>query len=268
MTDRQPRTALITGASAGIGEAFARLLAEDGYDLVLTARRLQRLQELGRELGERHGVAVTSLAADLSDPEAPRRISEQLYEAGIDVDFLINNAGYGIPETFLRVDWEKHADFLQVMVTAVCALTYQLLPGMIERGYGRIINVSSVAGLLPGSAGGTLYGAAKSFLIKFSESLWLELRGTGVQVTALCPGFTYSEFHDVSGTREQVSQIPSFAWMPARTVARQGIEAVMRNDPVYINGVFNELLVGATALTPHRVRLAASHRGSKRLSQK
>jgi short-subunit dehydrogenase len=268
MTQGKARTALVTGASAGIGEAFARLLAEDGFDLVLTARRLQRLQALGQKLQEAHGVRVTAIGEDLSDPDAPRRIAAQLEENGTRVDMLVNNAGYGIPEPFLGVGWEAHAAFIQVMVTAVCDLTYKFLPGMIERGYGRIINVSSVAGLLTGSAGSTLYGAAKSFLIKFSESLWLELEGTGVHVTALCPGFTYTELHDVSGTREQISKTPAFMWMQARTVARQGIDAVMRGDPVYVNGVFNGLLAGVTALSPRGLALSISRSLSKRLAQK
>lgn len=268
MTHDNTRTALVTGASAGIGEAFARLLAEDGFNLVLTARRLQRLQSLERELHERHGVAVMSIGADLSDAKAPQRIAEQLADSDIRVDFLVNDAGYGMPETFLEVGWERHAAFIQVTVTAVCDLTHKLLPGMIERGYGRIINVSSVAGLLPGSAGNTLYGAAKSFLIKFTESLWLELEGTGVNVTALCPGFTYSEFHDVTGTRERVSKTPSFVWMQARTVARQGIEAVNKGEPVHINGVFNSLLAGATALAPRGLTLSVSRNRSKMLSRK
>ncbi len=258
------RTALITGASAGIGRAFAEELAADGFDLVLTARRLSRLEALGQELEKRYGVHVMSIGADLADPATPRILMQRVEAAGKPVDMLVNNAGYGIAATYLDAGWDQHAAFIRVLVTAVCELTHLALPSMIERGYGRIVNVASVAALLPGSSGATLYGGAKAFLVKFTESLWLELEGTGVHVSALCPGFTYSEFHDVSGTRQQVSKLPGFLWMDANTVARQGIEAVHRGQPVCVNGAANKALVGTTKVVPGRLALALSRRQSKR----
>jgi len=176
------------------------------------------------------------------------------------VDALVNNAGYGVPGTYLRSPWERHDATLQVMVTAVIELTYRLLPGMLERGYGRIINVASVAGLIPASAGHTLYSATKAFLIKFSESLGHEVRAKGVHVLALCPGFTHSEFHDVLGTREQMKHTPAWLWLDAETVARQGYDAVMAGLPLYINGRVYRAIVMLVKYSPHWLIAAIERR--------
>lgn len=244
------RTALITGASAGIGTSFAHVFAEHGFDLVLTARRDDRLSELAKVIATQYGRRVHIVAADLADPSAPAKIEREITNASITIDVLVNNAGYGLAGNFLDCTWEQHRDFLQVMVTAVADLTRRFLPGMIARRYGRIINVASLAGLVPVSAGHTLYGASKSMLIKFSQSLALEAMAHNVHVTALCPGFTYSEFHDVNGMRQQVSQLPSFMWMDADTVARQGYDAVMRGDIVCVNGRVNRFIAFITRVMP------------------
>ena len=255
------RTALITGASAGIGKAFAEQLAKDGFDLILTARRRDRLDALAQEIAKDRGVRVEVIAEDLCDPAAPERIMAELKSRGLHVDVLVNNAGWGIAQTFVEVPWHKHAEFIQVLVTAVAQLTHLVLPGMIERRYGRIVNIASLAGLLPGAPTSTLYAAAKSFLVKFSESLSGELGGTGVHVTAVCPGFTYSEFHDAMGTRGVVSKLPGAMWQNADAVAREGIAAVMRGDAVYVTGPVNRALAavmrhlpGETALRIVRAR--------------
>jgi short-subunit dehydrogenase len=237
-----PRTALITGASAGIGAAFAHVFAEQGFDLVLTARRGDRLSELARVIAFRHGRRVHIIEADLADRSAPAAIEQQIAAAGLTIDVLVNNAGYGLPGSFLDCAWDQHRDFLQVLVTAVAELTHRFLPGMIARRYGRIINVASLAGLVPSAAGHTLYGASKAMA--------LETASSNVHVTALCPGFTYSEFHDVNGMRQQVSQLPSFMWMDADTVARQGYAAVMRGDMVCINGRANRAIAYVTRVMP------------------
>ncbi len=217
------KLALVTGASAGIGAAFARIYASHGYDVALSARRKDRLDSLGEELRLRFGVETLSLAADLSDPAAPQRILDDLAAQGRTVDALVNNAGYGVPGGFADNDWATHAAFLQVMVTAPSALARLVVNGMIERRFGRIVNLASLAGLVPGGAGSTLYGAAKAFLIRFSQSLHLEVRESDVHVCALCPGFTYSEFHDVTGTRARVSRsVPPWAWLGADEVAACG----------------------------------------------
>lgn len=247
------RTVLITGASSGIGKAFAMEFARNGFDVVLTARRKERLEELGRTIVDTHNVKVEIVADDLADPEAAFRIVRALSGRSVTIDALVNNAGYGFPDKFESTRWEQQRDFIQVLVTSGVALVHSLLPGMLERGYGRIINVASLAGLVSGASGYTLYGAAKSFMIKFSEALNLEVEGRGVHVSAVCPGFTYTEFHDVAGVREQVSRMPEYMWMDAGTVARQGFEAVMRNRPVLVNGRLNGLLALLARYMPQSI---------------
>lgn len=258
------RFALITGASAGIGAAFAKALAQDGVDLVLTARRLDRLQALQKEIADAHGVRVEVITADLADSAAPQALFAELARRGIAIDILVNNAGYGIAAKYKDTKWEEQAAFLQVMVTAVAQLTHLLLPGMLARDYGRIINIASLAGLTYGTPGATLYSAAKSFMIKFTEALSLELQSTGVSATAVCPGFTFSEFHDVNGMRSRVSKLPSALWMDADTVARQGIKAAMAGQDVYINGTVNQLIAAAMRHLPKSATRALTARQSKR----
>lgn len=167
--EKETRNALVTGASAGIGEAFAEELAKDGVGLVLTARREDRLLELAKRLASKWGVEAKVIPADLSHLDAPKRLFDQVSEAGIAIDYLINNAGYGVPSYYLDSSWDIHQRFMQVMVTAVIELTYLFLDGMTKRNFGRIINVSSVGGLMPGHPGSTLYPAAKAFGIRFSD---------------------------------------------------------------------------------------------------
>ena len=244
------RTALVTGASAGIGAAFAEEFARHGYDVVLTARREDRLRELATRLEREHGTRARVGTADLARRDAPRELAQALERDGIVVDALVNNAGYGVPGRYLRSPWDTHDAFLQVMTVAVAELTHRLLPGMVARRFGRIINVASLAGLVPASAGHTLYGASKIFLVRFSEALALEVAPHGVHVTALCPGFTYSEFHDVNGMRPRVSRLPSWLWMDAVRVAREGYAAVDAGRSVYIPGRVNRTIAGLSALLP------------------
>lgn len=256
LMDHAPRrTALVTGASAGIGAALARVFAEHGFDLVLTARREERLQALSRDLGRRFRIDARVLVADLADPAAPARIFETCLAGGRQVDVLVNNAGYGLRGGFLDASWEQHARFIQVMMTALAELTHRFLPAMIDRRYGRIINVASLAGLAPATAGHTLYAASKAFVIRFSQSLAFEARRHGVHVTALCPGFTYTEFHDASGTRALVNQLPKWMWTNADRVAREGYEAVMRGQIIRVPGRVNRLLASLVHLLPESVVL-------------
>ena len=250
MSEGRGRTALVTGASSGIGRAFAELLAEKGYALVLTARRGDRLDELGAALRQRHGVETHTIVADLSEADAPGRIAAELQRRQLRIDVLVNNAGYGVPGSYVNVMWPDHSRFMQVMVTAVLDLTYRLLPSMIERGWGRVINIASVAGMVPSPAGHTLYGASKAFLIRFSEALASENMARGVNVTAVCPGFTYSEFHDVLGTRDRMNKMPKLLWLNADDVAREGYDAVMRGDSVVVNGRIYRLLVWLNGALP------------------
>lgn len=246
------RTALVTGASAGIGRQLAWVFARHGFNLVLVARRRERLEELSARLREEFGVEARVLASDLADPKAPERIFDELARATVAVDALVNNAGYAIAERFSESNWRQKADLIQVMATAVAHLCHLFAPAMVERGYGRILNIASLTVYAPPSEG-NLYAATKSFVMSMSRSLSQELSNRGVHVTALCPGFTYSEFHDVMGTREAVSRLPSFLWMDARTVAEQGYDAVMRGDAVYINGRVNRLIAGLCAILPNAI---------------
>ena len=251
MTHR--RLCLITGASAGIGAEFARQYAALGWDLALTARREDRLKALAEELGYTYGLSVITIAQDLARANAVDKILAALSEQGRHVDALVNNAGYGLPGTFLNTSWKAQAEFLRVLYTAPIEMTHKVLPGMAERGYGRIINVASLAGYAPGSAGHTLYASVKAGLIKFSESIEAECRAAGhddIHCTALCPGFTWSEFHDVNGTRAETNKMPKWMWMQAEPVVRAGIDAVNAGHPVVVPGGVNKALASLTRILP------------------
>ena len=240
--------ALVTGASSGIGAEIAREYARRGKPLVLTARRAERLDALAAEL--RALVPVEVIPADLADREAPARLFAATNARGLHVDTLVNNAGYGVPGRYLSAGWNTHADFLQVMVTAVAELTHLYLPAMEAAGRGRILNVASLAGLVPPSPGHTLYGATKAWLIRFSECLDMEVKPRGVHVTALCPGFTYTEFHDANGMRATVSKLPKWLWLDSETVARLGVDAVEAGRARVVTGGVNRLVAAACKYLP------------------
>lgn len=260
--------ALITGASAGIGKVFAKALAAKGANLVLVARRKDRLDALAAELETAHHVKTHCIEADLSEPSAPDAIVNALDHADVNVDILINNAGFGLPGYYTESDWPAHRDFLELMVTSYAQLTRAFLPGMLERGYGRIIHVSSVAGLVPGSAGHTMYGASKAFLVSFAQSLAAECDGRGVQVSALCPGFTYSEFHDVNETRGLVSQLPKYMFMDAEPVVDGALAAVEKGHVVYVPGAWNKFTVWLMKALPRPWGAAMVRRQSARFRRK
>ena len=240
--------ALVTGASSGIGADIAREYARRGKPLVLTARRVERLDALAAEL--RALVPVEVIPADLADRDAPAALFAATNARGLFVDTLVNNAGYGVPGRFLSAGWPVHRDFLQVMVTAVAQLTHLYLPAMEAAGRGRILNVASLAGLVPPSPGHTLYGATKAWLIRFSECLALEVESRGVHVTALCPGFTYSEFHDANGMRATVSKLPKWLWLDSATVARIGVDAVEAGRRRVVAGGVNRMVAAACKYLP------------------
>jgi short-subunit dehydrogenase len=256
MTPRRPQ-ALVTGASAGLGAAFARAYAARGCDLILTARREARLTALAQELESLHGTRSTVLPCDLARPGAAGALISEIDARGLAVDVLVNNAGYGVPGSYRGRPWQVHADFQRVMIDAVAELCYLVIPGMRERGAGTILNVASLAGHMPGTAGHTLYGPAKSWLIKFSECLHDELIDDGITVCALCPGFTLTEFHDVNGMRPHVSRLPRALWMTADEVVAQGLEAVERRRASFIPGRINRLIALAARLLPRPLVRAA-----------
>lgn len=247
---------------------MARIYAQNGWNLVLTARRAAPLEALARELTTDHGVTVLVRTADLSEPEEFERLVRALDDAGQIVDALINNAGFSRTTGFLATKPAEHAAMLQVMLSAPIELSRLLLPGMVERGFGRILNVASLAGLMPATGGDTLYGPIKSFLIKASAGLHLELHGTGVHVTALCPGYTLTEFHDVNGSREQVSSAyPAWMWQTADHVARVGYAAVEANRARVVPGWRNTMLATIPKLLPDGVALKIIGGHAKRLKR-
>ena len=205
------------------------------------------------------GVTARAFPGDLAIAQTCGQLVDALQRDGVAIDFLVNNAGYGIHERYYETAWDSQRDFVQVMVAAPCELVHRLLPGMMQRGYGRIINVASVAGFLPGVRGNTLYGASKAFLISFSQSLHSEQRGTGVHVTALCPGLTYTEFHDVTGTRSRMQRLPKFLWLNADRVVEEGYQAVMRNQAICVPGLQYRAIVTLARKLPLRLahRIAA-----------
>ena len=232
------KTALVTGASAGLGAEYARQLAAAGADLILTARRQDRLAALADELRGK-GRWAQVIPADLSDPAAPEAL---IAKAERPIDILVNNAGFGLPGTYAQTTWDEQRDFIQLMLTACAELAHRTLPGMQERGWGRVVNVASLAGIAPGSAGHTLYGATKAFLISFSQSLDAEGKAHGVRAQACCPGFTYTEFHDVNGTREQTKEMPDALWMQADDVVAESLAALEGGPVVMVPGRVNKAL--------------------------
>jgi len=265
------RLALITGASSGIGAAFAREYARKGWDLALVARREDRLKDLAEELKAQFGVDSLIITADLSDPEAPAAILKAIADAGRQADALVNNAGAGQPGFFVETSWEDQAHFLELMVTSYLKLMHMAAKEMAERGYGRIINISSVSALLPAANAhtkfsGTLYPGAKSLLIKASEALGLELAHRNVHVTAVAPGYTWSEFHDVNGARATVSTLPSFWMLSAEDVAVAGYDAVERGVPLRVPGAWYKFLVAMSRVLPDPVGQAIMRLQEKRLA--
>ena len=253
------RTALVTGASAGIGAAIAAEFAARGFNLVLVARRQDKLDELAQHVRQRHGVEVATLPLDLADPDAGTRLEAWLDERRIDVDALVNNAGYGLNGGFLDSTWQQHADMHQVMLTGYTELCHRLLPGMVRRGYGRIINVASASAVLP-PVRGSMYSGIKRYVVDLAVALDYEFRDEGVQCCAVCPGFTYSEFHDVMGVREQAEGFPKIMWQSAEDVARESVDAVMAGRVFLVNGLFNRVLAGAINLLPRRLQYVMGRR--------
>lgn len=244
-------TALVTGASSGIGLELAREHAKRGGDLVLVARRRDKLETLRQELESAHGIKVTVLDRDLAAPDAAESLVRELDAAGLPIDVLINNAGFGGHGKFHERDWADDKQMIQLNVMTLAALTRLLLPGMVARGRGRVMNVASVAGFLPGPLQATYY-ATKAFVVTLSEALANELKGTGVTVTVLCPGATATEFEsraNLTGTRLFVAGVA-----PASKVAAHGYAAMLKGKPLAIPGLSNKFMARVLIpLTPRPI---------------
>jgi short-subunit dehydrogenase len=241
-------TALITGASGGIGEELARVFAAHGHDLVLVARSEEKLQSLSGELGRAHGIRARVLAADLADRSAPPDIFEKLSQQGSTIDVLVNNAGFGARGAYAEIDYAVEARMIQVNVAALAHLTRLFLPGMIERRNGKILNVASTAAYVPGPFMAVYY-ASKAFVLSFSEAIAEEVKGSGVTVTALVPGPTQSNFATTAGNQD-TPLFRSGALMSAAAVARVGFDGLMAGKRVTIAGASNKLTVYSTRLAP------------------
>lgn len=240
-------TALVTGASSGLGEEFARQLAREHYDLVLTARREERLRSVAAEAESLGAANVHVIPSDLARADAPAALERQLAERGIEIDYLVNNAGFGTNGMFHQLPLARELEQINLNVTSLVALTGLLLPAMVKRGRGTIINVASTGAFQP-VPHMAVYGASKAFVLNFSEAIAFELRGTGVTVTALCPGLTRTEFQQVAGVNQD--GLPSFAWMDAKTVVAQAIAAARRGKSLKVNGMINVALMESTRIAP------------------
>jgi short-subunit dehydrogenase len=261
MAEPPPRKlALITGASAGIGEAFARAYAARGYDLALVARRSDRLAALGAELSAAHGIETHPISVDLSALEAEKPVMAALAERGRHVDVLINNAGFGIPKIFSDAPWSDQRDFLMTMAVTPCALAHVVIPGLVQRGGGAIINVASVAGFSPGVAGNTLYPGVKGLMIKFSQALDCEYRAKGLKITALCPGSTKTDFTAEAGIDHLMGDNP-FS-QTAKAVVEIAIRANEAGRVVVIPGWHNRLAVALMRALPEPLVRAAINKGA------
>jgi uncharacterized protein len=254
-------TALVTGASAGIGRAIAHELAARGHGVVLVARRKERLREVAEELADEHGIRAETVACDLANPASRARLRGRISELGLDVEVLVNNAGFATNGPFHQSDPERELEQVRVLVEAGVALTSAFVPAMVERGRGAILNVSSTAGMqpLPYSAG---YSAAKAYVLTFSEALHQELRGHGVIVSALCPGPVYTDFWEiagweVAGGRSFERAVPRPAWISAEHAARAGISGLASGERVIVPGLGMRAAMEAVRYVPHAVKLPA-----------
>jgi short-subunit dehydrogenase len=251
------KTALVTGASSGIGYELAKLLARDGYDLVLVARNERRLDEVAEEIRRSAGVAITVIPKDLSQPGAADDIYRQLTEMAVDVDVLVNDAGFSVYGPLWQTDLRSEWQMMQTNIVALTQLTHLVLPSMITRRSGKILNVGSTASFAPGPFS-AVYGASKAYVLSFSEALAEELRGTGVTVTTLCPGPTKTEFAErahLTGTNLFHGRLSS-----AADVARAGYRALMRGQTTVVVGLANRLLVLTIRLSPRALVAKVSRR--------
>ena len=244
------KTALITGASSGIGYELTKLFAHDGYNLILVARNHKQLMQVADELKEKHGVSVKVISKDLSMASAPEEIFRELEQEAIEIDALVNNAGFATYGLFSETDLDAELQMMQVNMVTLTHLTKLLLPGMLQKRTGKILNVASTAAFQPGPLMANYY-ATKAYVLSFSEALADELRGTGVNVTALCPGATESGFQKRANMQD--SKLFTGKILDAQTVARIGYRGLMTNKTVVIPGLRNKILVESVRFFPRKI---------------
>jgi short-subunit dehydrogenase len=233
-------TALVTGASSGIGAEIARGLARRGHGVTLAARREDRLRDLAEEIAAEHGVRAETISCDVSDAADRRRMKAEIDDRGLTVEVLVNNAGYGSGGKFVELDGDKEAAMIATNVEAVVALSHAFIPEMVERGRGAVLNLASLIAFQPVPFQAT-YGASKAAVLSFTEAVHEELRGTGVTVTAVCPGPVRTEFGEAGGFGGADDKIPGFAWLDARKVAEDAIHGLEKGERVVVPGAINQL---------------------------
>jgi len=268
-SSRRNHVALVTGAAAGLGASFARRLAREGYDVVLVDRQAGRVHDLADELARRHAITTHAIVQDLAHPGAAEAIHTRCRAFGAPVDILVNNAGFHLDRRFLDFPWPVLRDNMRLLLDVVVETTHRFLPAMVECGWGRIINVSSVSGFMPGGVRLATYTSTKTFLIPFSEGLNLELEGTGVRVMALCPGFTRTDLYASCGLTDVSDAVPAFMWLEPDQVADEAVRASMKGRPLHVSGLPNRIIVAAAKLAPRallRERTRILHRNAYGMS--
>ncbi len=248
------RTALVTGASSGIGYELAKVIAKDGHDLVLVARTKKKLDELAKNLRKEFGIKVKVLLKDLSQPNAAQEIFETLQSESYSIDILINNAGLGAHGKFIETASAQDTQMLQVNIVALTELTKCFLPAMIDQKWGRVMNVASVASFMP-SPHLAVYAATKAYVLSFSEGINEELRGTGVSITAVCPGVTQTNFFETANvSADNVMRFGNLLVQSAEEVAKSGYQALKAGKSVHITGLLNNLSVNSMQFVPRQIR--------------
>jgi uncharacterized protein len=244
------KTALITGASAGIGEELARCFAREGFNLVLVARNAEKLKILAKELAQEHGIKAWVAPADLSEEQAAQKLHASMKRAKRKIDVLVNNAGVLNHGSFVDMASAKHYAMIDLNITGLTAMIAEFAPAMVERGYGRILNVASIAAFQPIPMLAT-YAATKAYVLSLTESLSEEFKGTGVTITALCPGITATNmFSGAKAESTQLNKLPSFLIGDAKVVAQEGFDACMRGDAIKVSGTVNKVSIVAGRVTP------------------
>lgn len=252
-TTRTRPVALVTGASSGIGRSIAGLLAADGYDLVLSARRTALLEEAAQSIARETGARCTVITADLGTEDGVGHLIAEVRAQGLHIDYLVNNAGVTVEGRFLDHDWERQRAFVQLMSTSPARLIHALLPDMLAAGRGKVLNVASLGAFWPCFPGITLYAGAKSFLVRLTHTLAVEYRGSGVSFTVLCPFTTRTAFIDTPNTRGIVEKMPGFMIQSPETVARIGLAAVAKGRVVAHTSVLNHILAVLLTILPPRL---------------
>ena len=252
-------TCLVTGASSGIGAEIARVLARRGHGVTLAARREERLEELAEELAGEHGIRAETISVDVSDIDARKRLKPQIEERGLTVEVLVNNAGFGSGGRFTRQDPEEEASIIRTNVEALVALTGHFLPDMVERRRGAVLNVASLIAFQPVPFQAT-YGASKAAVLSHTEALHEELRGTGVTITAVCPGPVRTEFGEQGGFGGADDKIPGFVWLDPDKVAEDAIDGLENGDRVVVPGALNQIAAFSGHYTPRALLLPAVRR--------